>query len=67
MKMSVRTKMNLLELSFKQCMAITSEDVSYMLSAFPNCIAIDLTGIHYLYSLYNDTNALTVNRLYSTE
>ena len=44
LKMSTRTKMNLLDLSFKQCMAITAEDVSYMLSAFPNCLVIDLTG-----------------------
>lgn len=44
-KMSTRTKMNMLELSFKQCMAITADDVSYMLTAFPNCINIDLTGI----------------------
>lgn len=48
--------MNLLELSFKQCMAITTDDVSYMLSAFPNCLVIDLTGIYFHAHIYNDTN-----------
>jgi len=43
-KMSIKTKMNILDLSFKFCSYVNADDVSYMLTAFPNCVIIDLTG-----------------------
>ena len=67
LKMSTTTKMNLLELSFKQCMAITADDVSYMLTAFPNCLVIDLTGIHRVnIDIITNTND-DIHRLHSAE